>query len=71
MQVFWHRREPCSGFLRTVRYVVLGVGQYDSSLEASELALCPACAGEGLTPCSQTFLFLRLLVSDGSAVGNS
>lgn len=41
------------------------------SLEASELALCPACADGDLTLCNQTFRLLRLLVSNGSCGGTA
>lgn len=51
-RVLWHRDEPSPDFFRPVRvswYVVVGVEQCGGSVEASELALCPACAGRGLT----------------------
>lgn len=74
MQMLWHHKEPSLDFFRTVRvswYVVVGMGQYDGSLEASELALCPACTDRGLMLWNQTFMLLRLPVSDGSTVGTA
>jgi len=43
----------------------------DGSLEASQLALCPARTESGLVLCNQMFMLLRLWVSGGIFFGTA